>query len=227
MKPLKAKWSTTKAPKRNSSMSQINHVWFDFGDTIASSDKKRHDDLRYDTYANMRKVSDTPEMRKEYGQLFNKYGKSNSNVFVQEFGVDGSFWPNTIQEESASGLFKLVDPSIPKILDALAKSVKISVFSNIDTKKVMDSLGINTSNFENSLSSAELHFPKPHIEGYKKIIELSNLSPSEILYIGDEEVKDIIPAKSVGLLTGIVWNTSKLADYNFKNFQAILDIFNR
>lgn len=206
-------------------MSRINHVWFDFSDTIATPDKHRHDELRYSVFARLKSKADSEQSRKEYDALLEKYGGSNSNVFVQTFGFDGSFWPSQIANEVNNGLYILMDKSVPDILMSLSKVVPISVFSNIDTTNAMKPLGINTDIFTNIFSASGLQYPKPHPEGYKKIIELSRLPADEILYIGDMEQKDIIPAKSVGLKTGIIWNTSDKADYKFRNFQEILDLF--
>jgi HAD superfamily hydrolase (TIGR01549 family) len=206
-------------------MPKIKHVWFDFSDTIVTPDPERHAKLRYATFAKLKSAPQTPELEKEYDNLRQRYG-SHSNVFVQTFGLDGSFWPGEIAKIATDeGYYKLIDEAAPYILSRLAKIVPVSIFSNVDTESVMQRLGIDTSIFTNIFSSSSLRYPKPHPEGYLKIIELSHLPADQILYIGDLEAKDILPAKSVGLKTGIIWNKSDQADYNFNNFREILDLF--
>ncbi len=71
-----------------------------------------------------------------------------------------------------------------------------------------------------------LERPKPALDGFYKIIELSKISAKEILYIGDNIEKDIKPAKQVGLLTGLIWQKSDEANYSFEKFEDILKILN-
>jgi HAD superfamily hydrolase (TIGR01549 family) len=206
-------------------MLQIKHVWFDFSETIAARDDERHSNIKYATFADLKGEEQNIELEKEYDELFIKYGHSNSNVFAQEFGKGADFWPDAIAKEASNGLYSLAEKSVPKVLHDLSHIVPVSVFSNIDSEKIMESLGINLSIFDHILSSAELVHPKPHEEGYLKMIELSGLPANEILYIGDIEEKDVIPAKRVGLKTGIIYNHSDNANYNFNNFQEILKLF--
>lgn len=212
----------SRRPPRKLAMAEINHIWFDFTDTMAKPDEARHAALRYQTFARLKKTEDTPELRREYDELFLRHA-SHSNVFSQEFNLDGSFWPAQIAEEAANGMYSLMDETIPKVLVAISKIVPISVFSNIDTEPIMKSLGIDTGIFANIFSSSKLRHPKPHPEGYRKIVELSGIPATKVLYIGDDERKDIIPAKSVGLQTGIIWGASEEADYNFKDFEDVLE----
>ena len=67
--------------------------------------------------------------------------------------------------------------------------------------------------------------PKPDPEGFYKIIELTGLPSVEVIYIGDNVYKDLRPAKTAGLTTGLVWSESLEADYSFKNFDDILKVF--
>lgn len=66
--------------------------------------------------------------------------------------------------------------------------------------------------------------PKPALEGFYKMVELSNVPAAEILYIGDDIGKDIRPAKQVGVQAGLMWKQSEEADYSFVNFEDIFKI---
>jgi HAD superfamily hydrolase (TIGR01549 family) len=205
-------------------MAKIKHLWFDFSDTIASPDENQHAQLRYSTFARLKYSKDSPALRREYDKLYKKYG-SHSNVFVQTFNLDGSFWPSQVDKVARNGYYHLLDDDIPEVLNKLSKMLPISIFSNIDTELILKDLGIDVDIFTNIFSSSGLRYPKPHPDGYKHIVKLSNLPAAQVLYIGDMEQKDIIPANSVGLKTGIIWNSSKVADYNFTNFKDILELF--
>ena len=56
------------------------------------------------------------------------------------------------------------------------------------------------------------------------MVELSGVPADEVLYIGDDVDKDVIPAKKVGMQAGIVWKQSNEADYSFADFQDILTL---
>ncbi len=202
----------------------IKHVWFDFSETIGTSNKEQHNILKYKTFAQLRGVEDTPEMRAEYAELYEKHGRSNANLFAAEFDIPPNYWGDIIARESANGLYMLKANNIPRVLIELVEIVPVSIFSSIDAAPVLKSLGIDPKMFTNILSASELTKPKPNPEGYNKIVELSSVPAQDILYVGDDEMKDIIPASSVGLQTGIMWSSSDLATFNFSDFVEVLDL---
>jgi FMN phosphatase YigB (HAD superfamily) len=53
--------------------------------------------------------------------------------------------------------------------------------------------------FQWVLGSQEMQVRKPSLEFYSKVIELTGLSPDEILYVGDSIKLDIQPALSLGI----------------------------
>ena len=51
-------------------MSAIKHIWFDFSDTIAAIDSKRHDELRYQEFARLRGCEVDENIVLEYKKLY-------------------------------------------------------------------------------------------------------------------------------------------------------------
>lgn len=200
----------------------IKHIWFDFSDTIAAIDTDMHNSIKYTEFARLKNSKVSEDLIAEYDRLFEQLGNSNSNVFVSTFNLPASYWPDLINKHL--DVYSLMRPNIPRVIREIAGLIPISVFSNIDTKLVMEKLGIDTSVFTHILSSAQLTFPKPHTEGYEKIVALSGLDPREILYIGDDLKKDILPAKSVRLKVGYMWGECNEADYIFMDFEDILSM---
>ena len=197
----------------------IKHIWFDFSETIATIHKARHDKLRHDSYSSVTGKPLTPELIEEFEKLSAKYPRSNSAMF-RSLGMLANYWSDQVNSVNPKELYYLVDDNIPEVLNKLSKIVPISIFSNLNLKKVLPVLNIDSKLFSHILSSEMLKEPKPALEGFYKMIELSNLKPEEILYIGDHLVKDILPAKKVGLKTGLIFSFSDQADYNFKNFSG-------
>ncbi len=95
-----------------------------------------------------------------------------------------------------------------KVVQDLAKKYNVYLFSN--TNKIhIDRLHRNfkaehgiefPSLFVKDYYSHEIHFRKPDINSYKKVIELSGINPEESLFIDDLE-KNIIGAQQSGLKT--------------------------
>jgi FMN phosphatase YigB (HAD superfamily) len=201
----------------------IKHIWFDFSETIAVINKREHDKLRYQTYATAAGKPVTPELIKEYEALYQKNQRSNAAIF-RSLGLPSGYWSDRVNAVDPGAFYVLVDKNISTVLRQIKEVLPISIFSNLNLEKVLPSLGIKPEWFSHILASSRLKNPKPALDGFYKIIELSALPPEEILYIGDDVGKDILPAKAVGIKAGIMWKESREADYSFKNFEEILGI---
>src|SRR3989338_3462447 len=162
----------------------IKHIWFDFSDTIASVIKERHDKLRHDSYATLTGKPVNSELIKEFEELSTKYMKNNSGFFCS-LGMLADYWSNQVNSVNPRELYCLVDNNIPDVLSKLKDIVPISIFSNINIDKILPALDIDSNLFTHILSGRMVKAPKPSLNGFYKIIELSNLKPEEILYIGD------------------------------------------
>lgn len=200
----------------------IKHIWFDFSETIGMINKKAHENLRYETYAKVVHKQVTPELIAEYEKFYEQYGHSNSAVF-KSLGMTAGYWSGIVNALDPHSFYTLMDPMIPKVFEELHKLIPISIFSNINMGNILPTLGINVNWFTNLLSSSMVGAPKPALDGYKKLVQLSNLQPGEILYVGDDVTKDVIPAKAVGLKTGVILQKQSEADYSFENYEALLD----
>lgn len=201
----------------------FKHIWFDFSETIAHVNKAEHDKLKYSTYAEVVGKSVGDELKKEFDKQYKLHNNSISDIFYS-LGKPANWWSSQIATIDASKLFELAESDIPKVLLSIRKRVPISIFSNINLDKLLPALGLDTAWFDHILSSGVVRRPKPALDGFYKIVELSHLDPSQILYIGDDVGKDILPAKKVGLQTGIIWSQSSEATYSFSSFKEILDL---
>jgi len=199
-------------------MPAVKHIWFDFSYTIAFPDEESHSKLLYETYASAVGKPVTPALIEEYKALLEKH-LSNSGVFTA-LGLDAGYWSrhfNTV------GL-KLGSPTIPRVLDTLCSIVPISLWSNLRVREMLSPLGIDPGWFTNILGPDEVKEPKPALSGFKLVIERSALPSENILFVGDSVEKEVRPAKSLGIQTGLMWDASPEADYSFKSFEEILDI---
>jgi len=202
----------------------IKHIWFDFSETIVFLNKERNDRLRYETYSKVVGMPINDELKTEYEILYTKFNHSNAAIF-RSLNKPSNFWSEQVNSVKPSELYKLADEDIPDVFQKLRKLVPISIFSNIQLGKILASLNINPDWFTYIISAGMVNEPKPALDGFYKMIELSKIPAREILYIGDDVGKDIRPAKQVGIQTGLMWNQSIEADYSFENFSEVLAMF--
>ncbi len=204
-------------------MPEIKHIWFDFSDTLASINEE-HDKFLYATYGEVVGKPVSSELIEEFKKI-HKIHKSNSAVFTTGLGLPPSYRQEKIQSANFEKMYALKSEIIPEVLDALRKKVPISIFSNMKMDKLLPHIGIPLSWFTHFLCGSEFKNPKPALDGFYKLVEVTGIPAENILFIGDSVEKEMIPAKKVGIQTAIVWTKSTEADYSFKNFEDILCIF--
>ena len=206
----------------------IKHVWFDLGETINKYSPEftmARDDLKHQLYSEITGKPIDDDLKTEYLDLYKNH-HSNSGAFTH-LGKPSDFWQIHLAQIDKTP-FYAPDERVYKTLDQLKDIVPISLFSNIKTEEIIRSLNIievNPEWFTNILSGDDVANRKPHVDGFHRIVELSQLPAQQILYVGDKVNADILPAKAVGLQTCLVWDRSDEADYSFENFAEILELF--
>lgn len=204
----------------------IRHVWFDMGGTLyheTPAFDAVHDELRYKTFAD---ITGTPLAKAEvrYQELYERYG-SNSAVFTS-LGKPSDFWQNTFDTMDLSAVLE-PEPYVNQALGELSTYVPVSIFTNFKHNKihtVLKLLGVNRELFTHILSGDDVSKRKPDHEGFEKMVELSGLRPSELLYVGDRVDVDIKPAKAVGIKTALLWQSSDEADYLVQDFSELIQV---
>jgi FMN phosphatase YigB (HAD superfamily) len=162
----------------------IKHIWFDFSDTLTKIDKVKQNELRFSAYAEVTKKDVAEDLVKEYLELFEKSGRGNAAVFTN-LGLPADFWSNKVNSIDPKGFYDLAEPIVLEILNKLNKKYPISIFTNIDPIHILSSLGIDNNIFKYIIKAGMVKEPKPSLEGFNLMIEMSSLPPSSILYIAD------------------------------------------
>ncbi|MBI3574024.1 HAD family hydrolase [Candidatus Kaiserbacteria bacterium] len=184
-----------------------------------------HDELRYETYAKVVGKLLNDEIRKEFNSLYEQKG-TNSAVFVS-LGLPSDYWQkhfNTLSEEK----FYKPEPKIFGTLERLKDIIPISLFTNAQLSKVrktFEVVKLNPNWFTHIISGDDIKTPKPSVEGFLLMVERTGIPAQQILYVGDRVKGEIIPARSVGVQTALMWSELPEADYSFKNFEDILTLF--
>lgn len=204
-------------------MESIKHLWFDFSDTIGRIDREVYNKILYAAYGEAVGKPVTEELIAEFAEVF-KREKSNSAVF-SSLNKPAGYLADQIATVDPKTLYTLTDENIPAVLQELRTLLPISILSNNKMDKILPALGIDTKWFTHILGPDDVAKPKPHLDGFLKMVEVSQAKAAELLYIGDSIDKDLLPAKQVGIMTGLLWNNSEQADYCFKDFRDILKFF--
>ena len=205
----------------------IKHVWFDVAGTLYRETPEfniAHDQHRYQTYATLMGISDIEQAKAEFVELYKIHG-SNSAVFTS-LGQPSDYWMKAFEELDISNLLH-PDPEVVNTLTCLHSIVPISVFTNLKTAKIktlFKQLEIPIELFTHVLGGGDVSQRKPALEGFKLMVGTSGLPASQNMYIGDRIDVDIKPAKTVGMQTGLIYDASPEADYNFDPFDQIYSV---
>lgn len=201
----------------------IKYIWFDFSETLAFFKKERHNALRYECYAKVVGKDVSEDLKREYEALYVQHHKSNAGIF-HSLGLSANYWSEFINKIDPKELYVLADESIPRVLDELRKKVPISICSGMDLNGPLKAIGIDPGIFEHVISVGMIGKPKPALEVYEKMVELSSVPAENNLYVGDDLGKDVIPAKKVGIKTVMMWKEEPQADYSFMRFEELLGV---
>jgi HAD superfamily hydrolase (TIGR01549 family) len=99
----------------------------------------------------------------------------------------------------------------------IANNFKIIIFTSADKESIIKLLE------KSSIKTDKIAFydkiQKPSLRELKKVIIEQGLNPKETIYIGDDVLKDLLPAKKLGLTTVII---SDYVDYNINKLSELM-----
>src|SRR3989338_3646121 len=202
-------------------MLDIKHIWWDLDGTLYKMPpefERLKYEKRYQLFSEVTEKPITDALREEYQRLYEECG-SHSAVFMR-LGKPKDFWQN---EHQQLDLMPYINPD-PRTVDMFMRFGRLpfahSVFTNRKQEyihKILGHLKIDYSLFKNIITNDDIKNPKPHLEGFERMIKVSGVPASQILYVGDRVEADILPAKQVGMKTALVWSDKEKteADYTF------------
>ena len=184
-------------------MPSILHAWFDCDGTLYEQppellqqiDSSICEGIAKKTRKSLEEI--TRDYKRRRGQrqtklhIITSYGFSKEQAYEMYDGV----LPQDFIE---------ADPRLGEtFVELLGNGVAVSIFSNSRRSKlygILAKLGLNIDWFTFLMTGEEVP-AKPAIDGYLQIIERSRCSPGAILFAGDNERADIVPARNVGMNT--------------------------
>jgi HAD superfamily hydrolase (TIGR01549 family) len=205
----------------------IKEIWFDLNGTLTLQTPEflnAQDALCFEAYAEATQQPLGDNIKEEYREAYKEHG-SKSAMF-KTLGMPKDFWPAYFNRLDEAEYYQ-PDERIYKTVDAIRKVLPIGLLSNSEPDRVertLRTVNIDPAWFTHILNSSHISEPKPHPQGFELMIDCSNAKPEELVFVGDREDVDIIPAKRLGLITVMVWGRSNEADYSFDDFSGLLSL---
>ena len=110
-----------------------------------------------------------------------------------------NFFEIAYEHFAEPGVWKLY-PEVPEVLEKLGPRFQLAVISNFDGRLrfILEHLGISKF-FAHIFISSEIGADKPDPEIYRRALKFINLTPNEVLHVGDDSDRDWKAAAAAGL----------------------------
>lgn len=117
-----------------------------------------------------------------------------------------------------------------KILEKLKDQYQLGIISNFsgNLTKILEEFNIS-KDFTFVLDSYHVGFCKPSHEIFKLAVEKCKSAPNEICFVGDNILRDIAPAKEIGMKTILISQVHDIcvADYTLTSLEGLLSLTQR
>ena len=119
------------------------------------------------------------------------------------------------------------DPKLKRMFASLPNLRHVLITHNrIDqARRKLACLGLPESVFTLVVPVYDWEMSKQDPSLYRKVLELLTIRPHQVLYLGDREAVDILPAREAGLRTGMVWGDSSAADISLPTVYDVGELF--
>lgn len=206
----------------------ISHVWFDLEGTLVKKTaryRRVYDELAVSVMAELLEV-ESGEAAIELENRKSTFG--SISMIMQAITGAGNYWTDKLGEIDVREFIKPDDHTdTAECLEELdEREILYSVFGNTTrdrTRLMLESAGIDSGRFEHMLAGDNIPERKPHPSGFLQAIELSGGEPEALMFVGDREAVDIVPANSVGMATVMI-GTSQAAQHQTPTIAAVPEI---
>lgn len=110
-------------------------------------------------------------------------------------------------------------------------STPIIILSNIDRNDIQSAINHNGLSFDNVITSEDVKSYKPRPEMFHQALEAYNLSPLEVLHVGDSLSSDVAGAQNAGIKVAWINRKNKVLpanyspDYIINSLQELISLF--
>ncbi|HLF54753.1 MAG TPA: HAD family hydrolase [Candidatus Nanoarchaeia archaeon] len=184
----------------------ISHVWFDCDDTMYVQPPELKAEIRRTicTEIALRTSRSLEEITQEYPARLHEF--RTNTLAMGSYGIPK---PEAQEIYNRPDIPSYVKPD-PRLADMIKQikdlGILVSVFTNNKRSTligILRNLGLNIDDFRRLMTAEEVE-PKPSEEGYKEIVECSDVALRELMFVGDRMEADIIPARKHGMNTFLI-----------------------
>ncbi|MBI5002530.1 HAD family hydrolase [Candidatus Woesearchaeota archaeon] len=206
------------------------HIWFDLEGTLLKNPlyDAAVEDFAYQLYLQETGKQRTAETKKEFDALLKQQGRK-SLIFVS-LGKSKKFYAEAFATQFPFQNYISRDEDVQNVISFLKqKKIGLGVYTSVPRGQlitILGLLGLDPLDFT-LLSGDDVQNAKPDPEGFEKIVQCCGVPAEQLIFVGDSEKKDIIPAKSVGMKTILVCGSSLVADYSALDFKELLSFFQK
>jgi len=158
-----------------------------------------------------------------YEEINEQYDGSLSIGLERLYGVDRyRFFADTWVADPQD--YMKIDLVLAKKLMSMRGDVLLlTAAPRVWATRVLDYLGLSGV-FEEKVITGEPDLRKPNPEVFQQAARILESEPSSIISVGDQNHSDILPAKSLGMVTIIVGTKQYDADYHADDIHSALEL---
>ncbi len=148
-------------------------------------------------------------------------------ISLLSLGVDAYKVQTKIMERIRWERYIKPDKKLQQLFNGLKKHWHIMASDNTQKSALikLNLLGLKPDIFKKMFLGIDLKVLKPDPKLYKKVLNYTKMPPEAHLMIGDSLKKDILPAKSLGMRTCLVWKQNELADISLEKVYDVVKLF--
>lgn len=168
------------------------------------------------------------EIKKEYSKNYNLFQSARRALIAMGIKEGMDIVQEALEKADIASQLK-PDNKTAILLQDLAKTYKLFLITGSkknEAQKKLQALGINYKLFTESIYADNPHkLLREDGTAFTYIAEKLHLKQEELVFVGDREQVDIIPAKKLGITTCIINGQSKEADYNITSLEELRKYF--
>ncbi|MCS7136913.1 MAG: HAD family hydrolase [Candidatus Caldarchaeum sp.] len=167
------------------------------------------------------------------GEAFRKLSEVRKSVktvskSVEVLGIDRRVFYDRLAQKVTPSKFIMRRDDVVDIMRTLRRrGIFVGLHTNSGRRlaeKILACLGISRECYDLLVTSDDAE-PKPSLEGYRLLLEKSEVPASQALYVGDRCDVELAPAKKIGLRTAVIYeHACECADYLLNDLKEILSL---
>ncbi|QDX01384.1 HAD family hydrolase [Staphylococcus chromogenes] len=208
----------------------IKAIIFDLEGTLLDRKKSRDKFIeeQYERFHDYLVRVQASDYRKKFIELDDDEDHDKPDLYkeiIKQFNIDRLSWKDLFHDFEMH-FYRYVFPfydthyTLQKLTEA---GYKIGVIANgKSTIKHYRIYALGIEDYVNHLSTSEtVGFRKPHPRIYEDILEKLNVAPSEVIYVGDDALNDVAPARAMGMVS--IWYRHKEGDVELEPLASEMD----